>query len=269
MLDGFVNVTKYNVVDRIGKGGFSEVYLGYHVYKPKKVAIKISPKIEGTNTLVNEARIMLHLQRVATISMPRILKYGTYDFSYNYIVMDLLGETVYHKKLPKDADPVIHYVIHIMPMAMQLVDAFRAIHAAGFVYRDVKPSNFLFGVPPNDDRVYVVDFGLVKQYASARQDARVSPAGTVSYMSMRTHEGMEQTPRDDMESLGYLLLHLVHGDLPWRGCSTQETLSKKSEDIKTIPNLKKYIDIARNIDFNDMPNYRDMKSLLSCISITE
>jgi len=179
--------------------------------------------------------------------------------------MDLLRETL--KPVKNDDAPSIRFIVHVRPIAVQLIDALRAIHAAGFVYRDVKPSNFMMGRPPNHGRVYVVDFGMVKQYASVCEERTVAPAGTCEYMSVATHDGFEQTPRDDMESIGYLMLYLLNGELPWARAEPREMRDLKLAFSDAIPSLRAYIDACRGLRFNDVPPYERLKSMLSCVDI--
>lgn len=256
--------TKYTVTDVVGNGGFGTVYRATSARRGE-VAIKVARKIDGVSTLLNEARVMMHLHSCTRVAIPRIRRYGRIDPSHNYIAMDLLRETL--KPVVNADEPSIRFIVHVRPIAVQLIDAFEAIHAAGFVYRDVKPSNFMMGVTPNHDRVYVVDFGMVKQYASVCKERSVAPAGTCEYMSVSTHDGVEQTPRDDMESIGYLMLYLLYGELPWAHAEPCEMKSLKLAMTGVIPNLSTYIEECRSLQFNDMPPYDRLRSIISRVDI--
>lgn len=95
------------------------------------------------------------------------------------------------------------------------------MHSRGFLHRDVKPDNFLMGVGSCCNQVNCIDFGLAKRYRTSklphipyRDDKHLT--GTARYASLSTHLGIEQSRRDDLESLGYVLLYFLRGSLPWQ-----------------------------------------------------
>lgn len=103
-------------------------------------------------------------------------------------------------------------------IAYQALNRLREIHNKLYVHRDIKPDNILFGNKYDSHTIYLIDFGLTTSYRKTGSKARKmfqSLVGTARYCPISSHLGQEQYPKDDLESLGYVLLYLVAGGLPW------------------------------------------------------
>ena len=95
-----------------------------------------------------------------------------------------------------------------------------------------KPDNFLVSSDPLDPTIFMIDLGLSKKYRDMRthqhfpyQENR-DLTGTVRYTSINAHLGIEQSRRDDLESLGYVLLYFLRGALPWQGMKASDKRQK-------------------------------------------
>ena len=144
-------------------------------------------------------------------------------------------------------------------------------------YRDVKPENFLLGLPgtANQNLVYVVDFGLSKEYIDPSTNRHISYregknlTGTARYMSINSHLGIEQSRRDDLEALGHVFIYFLrHGKLPWSGLKTntlKERYRKIGEVKQNTPidelcegfpiEFGDYLLYCRNLEFAETPDY--------------
>ena len=96
------------------------------------------------------------------------------------------------------------------------------IHLRGFIHRDIKSENFLVGFNQNINKIYAIDFGIAKRFLHPRTMEHIPMKqhggliGTARFASINAHLGLEQSRRDDMIALGYLLVYLAKGKLPWQ-----------------------------------------------------
>ncbi|KAF6774264.1 hypothetical protein AHF37_08406 [Paragonimus kellicotti] len=113
-------------------------------------------------------------------------------------------------------------------LSLQILEAIETIHEAGFLHRDIKPSNFAVGRLPTNSRViYMLDFGLARQYTTPKGDVRpprpvAGFRGTVRYASRNAHMNREMGRHDDLWSMFYMLVEFASGQLPWRRIKDKE-----------------------------------------------
>lgn len=96
------------------------------------------------------------------------------------------------------------------------------LHKHGFIHRDYKPDNFLMGLKGKPSNiVHIIDFGLSKRFKDPRTNRHIeyrkdkTLSGTLRYTSIHSHLGEELSRRDDLESLGYIMIYFFKGELPW------------------------------------------------------
>ena len=109
-------------------------------------------------------------------------------------------------------------------LAEQMITRLEYIHKKYILHRDIKPDNFTIGRGKKSHIIYLIDFGLSKKYKSSKgnhEHIKYSEnkklIGTARYASINALKGCEQGRRDDMESLGYVLMYFLRGNLPWQG----------------------------------------------------
>ncbi|CAD1472467.1 unnamed protein product, partial [Heterotrigona itama] len=153
------------------------------------------------------------------------------------------------------------------------------IHSRNFIHRDIKPDNFLMGLGKKGNLVYIIDFGLAKKYRDGRTHKHIpyrenkNLTGTARYASINTHLGIEQSRRDDLESLGYVLMYFNRGSLPWQGLKAAtkrqkyERISEKKmstpveELCKGYPEFASYLRYCRGLRFEERPDYSYLRQL--------
>ena len=126
-------------------------------------------------------------------------------------------------------------------LGIQMVDRIEYIHSRKIIHRDIKPDNFVMGRGLKSHIVYVLDFGLSKKYWSSSHKCHIpyctgkKLTGTARYASINALSGYEQSRRDDLESIGYIIMYFIRGSLPWQGLK----INKKDDRYKKICEKKR------------------------------
>ncbi|KAK6911920.1 Protein kinase domain, partial [Dillenia turbinata] len=215
---------KFRLGRKIGSGSFGEIYLGTNIQTNEEVAIKLENVKTKHPQLLYESKLYKLLQ--GGTGIPDVKWFGV-EGDYNVLVMDLLGpslEDLFNfcsRKLSLKS---------VLMLADQMINRVEFVHSKSFLHRDIKPDNFLMGLGRRANQVYIIDFGLAKKYRDTSTHQHIpyrenkNLTGTARYASMNTHLGIEQSRRDDLESLGYVLI------LPWQGLKAG-TKKQKYEKI--------------------------------------
>jgi casein kinase 1 len=172
--------------------------------------------------------------------------------------------------------------------ADQMLTCIEWMHRRHFVHRDIKPENFMLGVGNDRNKVFVIDFGLstrfedirTLEHAPLREGRKL--AGTARYASINAMRGIEQSRRDDLESLGYVWIYLLKRHLPWQGLdggSMQEKLDKILAVKLEVPpevlcdglpvEFAQYILMVRNLEYAEEPKYAEYRRLFRELFVRE
>jgi serine/threonine protein kinase len=247
---------KYKKLEIIGEGTFGLIYKGHNVRTNECVAIKVESIEKETKLLKNESIIYQYLNNIPGI--PSVKWFGKDDRNY-YMVLNLLGESLQSIKNKKD----IFSLKLVLQIGIHILELLKTIHNKGLVHRDIKPDNFLVGLNDKRKTIYMIDFGLCKTFI--KDDKHIeerktkSLIGSQMYASINAHHFIELSRRDDIESLGYMLIYFYLGSLSWQTDTDADKIIKMKQEIineTKIPLiLINYMKYVRSLEFNEKPNY--------------
>jgi serine/threonine protein kinase len=144
------------------------------------------------------------------------------------------------------------------------------------------------GTGKKGHHVFIIDFGLAKKYRDHKTHIHIqykdnkNLTGTARYASINTHLGIEQSRRDDLEALGYVLLYFCRGNLPWQGLKAATKMQKydrisEKKMTTTVEQLCKgfpnefvqYLNYTRSLRFEDKPDYAFLRKLFRDLFVRE
>lgn len=261
---------------KIASGAFGDIYLAYDTEQDKDVALKIEKRTHHSQ-LKHEFNVY---RSIISDHSPKVYSFGKilYNNVYsNCLSMELLGsslEQLFNQCGKKFTLKTVSMI------SIKMIENVEYLHHKNFVHRDIKPDNFVFD--RYNTHLYLIDYGLAKLYRDTNtlvhneMKTGKSLTGTARYASVHTHQGVEQSRRDDLESIGYCLIYFLNGRLPWQGLRAEtkqekyDSIRKKKESLKiwelcaNLPHeMYMYMFYVRNLGYEDPPNYEYLKELFS------
>ena len=283
------NEFTYICGDMLGSGTFGNVYRCKSKFSndSNKYAAKILNR-KGHQSYFREIRSLTYLNLKCGINhkhgIPSLFWYGLYKGKDTLVVSrlgtDLNNIFINHNKK--------FDVKTTLKLGYQMINIISLIHKHGIIHRDIKPHNFMVGYKHDSNKLYLVDFGLSKfyinynepmtpkgktinklnKYKHVRMLTDSVPVGTARYASINVHKLLTPSRRDDLESIGFILIYFLLSKLPWQGV----TIRTKSEKWSKIGKAKasvslddlckndakcmlKYAKIVRKLKFDEKPNY--------------
>ena len=266
---------RYDLLKTIGRGSFGQIWLAFDRTLNRRVAIKVEKQTCPHPQLLHEAKVLRRLQ--GGPGLPQVFDVGSTP-SLTYMAENLLGPTI------EELFCSCKHRLSVKSVAMigeQVLCRLHYIHAKHYLHRDMKPDNWLVGLKGQEHLIYVVDFGLAKKYRNPCNEEHIeyregkNLTGTSRYTSINTHLGIEQSRRDDLEGLAYVLIYLLRGSLPWQGLPAKSTSDryrqilshKMSTPISTLchglpPEIAHILTYARSLSFAESPDYSSLRKQL-------
>ena len=271
---------KYQIIKEIGSGSFGNVFKAKELGEDNSyVAVKVE-RVEKTDS--NKSRLESEYNIYNAIQgegIPEVKHFSNNTNGLKILIMNFLGpsfEDLFNFCSRKFSLKTISMI------AIQIISRLEHIHKIGIVHRDIKPENFLIGIGKDKSKMYIVDFGLSKPYIHNGKHIEFRNnknfTGTYRYSSIRNHRGIEQSRRDDLESVGYMLVYFYKGILPWQGLRLSDKAErnrtiyrkKRTTDIGTITSgmpsqFHDYIQYCRLLRFSQNPDYDYLRGLFESI----
>ena len=279
------------LLTEIGHGAFGQIYLSFNMRDNIEVAVKKEmKKPQKIPQLRTEAKIyqtllniplnsdMSGMSALAQEDVQGVTKfYGMGELiDCYYLIIEFLGPNLI--ELLNYCGMKKFTIATVCLLALQILNRIENLHKHHFIHRDIKPENFLIGTENKSNIVYLVDFGLSKRYKNPKNHQHIPYregrflTGTARYVSINTHLGIEQSRRDDLESIGYVMVFFLKGSLPWQGLKTgtdkYTRIMEKKLQIPTeilcfgLPDeISIYLNYCKSLRFEDRPDYDYLRGL--------
>jgi len=269
-------IHNYKILNKIGQGGFSSVYKAQHKKNNRIVALKIE-KTKDSKSILHESKILSYLNReLSSIVVPTLFWYGAFG------KMVGIATTFYSTSMTEILSQNLSITMKI-DLCRQLINIIRQIHSVFVIHCDIKPDNFMCYNDGNNGliKLVIIDFGMSRLFVDSQQTTKHLPNkisdslfGTPKYASYNIHLGHKYSRRDDLISIGYLLMTVFDIVLPWSAlpvlqnddqsqrllshCDHPHNLYRR--DLKMYDILVEYL---RKMDFADIliPYFTDVYAL--------
>ncbi len=239
--DQFNINNRYHLIKMLGFGSFGEIHLAYDSQTRQLNAIKFELITQKNPQLKHEFNILEQLNKsegnIPSEGIPKVYLFDRMENKANFMIMEFLGPALsdlFHFKNKQFS------LTTVLLLGIQMLQRIEFIHEKGFIHRDIKPENFVVGLNEKSNTVYTIDYGLSKRYKDKNTGQHIPYRenrhliGTARYASLNAHLGIEQSRRDDIESIGYVLVYFLVGRLPWQSKHEKAKLPQKIMEKKLI-----------------------------------
>jgi casein kinase 1 epsilon len=273
-----VNSSRYVLLERLGNGTFGELY----ACVDSKTRAHFAVKLERLDCKLPQLNYEYKLYKMLFnhVNVPRVHFFGQ-EGMFNVMVMDLMGKSLAELF---DANGRKFSLKTVLMLSDQLLCRLQELHSKGILHRDLKPNNIVIGNTNETlGTAFLIDYGLAKIYKTSKGHVKYKErrklTGTARYAALNAHLGKEQGRRDDLESLGFVLIYMLVGRLPWQGNHNAKTKAEMYSRIKSMKsrmtiselcaNVPKefatYLHYVRSLSFTAQPDYDFLRGLFASL----
>ncbi|QGJ69140.1 Serine/threonine protein kinase [Planctomycetales bacterium 10988] len=231
---GLYRLGKYHLLDHLGKGGMSQVYLAEHQMMQRQVAIKVLPYHRVNQTSYLE-RFLQESKAISNLSHPNLIQaftVGNQDDLY-YLVMEYLTGLDLEQLVKTEGPLPIQKALFCI---RQAAEGLKYAHSQGLIHRDIKPSNLFL---TKDGKVKILDLGLAllqQQKYSVTIKHKENVIGTTDFMAPeQAVDSHAVDARADLYALGGTWYYLVTGQILFKGKNTAQTILAHQQKMPSDP----------------------------------
>ncbi|KRZ67329.1 Tau-tubulin kinase 1 [Trichinella papuae] len=254
---------RWKIISKLGQGEFGAVYCVQDLKRPgKNYALKAELRNQRNAVLKMDTLVLLKLRGKRHVC--QFIRCGRNE-TINYLVMALVGSNldVLRKSMPEKR----FSLGTVCKIAIQCTEALRDLHTAGFIHRDIKPTNIAVGINSERNIIKILDFGLARKFCDGDgviRPPREKPGfrGTVLYASINAHKDLELGRQDDFFSTYYTIMEFLSGSLSWENCCTLEEVQHAKEQLPNVMNeqlpkpLNGIYKHLETLNYHTEPNYK-------------
>ncbi|TNV73730.1 hypothetical protein FGO68_gene2107 [Halteria grandinella] len=242
---------KLTYAAKLGEGAYGLVYLYQNA--TKRVALKIATERAPQGAIYRESYYLKKLHLAKINHTPAYYGEGIHN-GQNYVILEYVEYSI--EEYTQQFGDAEEKRLAIVRIGQQMIEAVKEIHEAGYLHQDIKPDNFRI---TKDGLVKILDFGLINEYKpSGRHKSlcRYGFQGTPYFGSIRSLEGYTLSRRDDLESIGYMMMFLLYPEsVPWKQSNNyKDILKQKQDSIKTS-----YLEESKSVSSNYIIPKTDIK----------
>jgi serine/threonine protein kinase len=230
---------RYELRNRIGRGGMADVYRAFDPRTTRDVAVKVfRPGLDPADT---PPRMRREFELLSSLQHPGLVEVFDADIDGQqgadgppFIVMELVEGDTLRDRMRRSALTEQH----VVSMGAQLCATLAYVHARGIVHRDVKPANILLPSGAADVRPKLTDFGIARLIDSTRMTAEGFTVGTANYLSPEQVRGSAVGTESDVYALGLILIEALNGCVVFPGHGVEAAIARLSRDPEVDPSVR-------------------------------